>query len=237
MPDNLTTEKPKVAEAVSIVAHQLKNPISILKGYLEVLMSEDLGQLNEKQKEYLGDAVENLKRMAKTVNYLLDISRIEEGKYLLKQERFSLADLTRTIIKDLSFWAQASNSEIILEAEENLPEALADSLKIREVIENLISNALKYRDPGPGRITVFLKKKGKFLLFACQDRGIDIPKDDLKKVFSKFYRSEKAVEMDPSGTGLGLHINKAIVELTGGKIWFEQKKGEGIIFYFTIPHV
>lgn len=237
MPENLTTEKPKVAEAVSIVAHQLKNPISILKGCLEVLLSEDLGQLNEKQKEYLGDAVENLKRMAKTVNYLLDISRIEEGKYLLKSERFSLADLVRSIIKDLSFWAQASNSEIVLEVEDGLSDALADSLKIREVIENLISNALKYRDPGPGKIVVSLKKKGKFILFACQDKGIDIPKEDLKKVFSKFYRAEKAVEVDSSGTGLGLHINKAIIELTGGKIWFEQSKDKGIIFYFTIPHV
>lgn len=235
MAENLI-ERPKVAETVSVVAHQLKNPISILKWYLEVLLSGDLGKINEKQREYLADSIENLKRMSKAVNYLLDISRIEEGKYQLRPERFSLKELAEQIIKDLFVWAQASNSQIVLKVKENLPDAFAESLKIRDVIENFISNALKYRHPGPGQIIISLKKKGKFLLFSCQDQGIGIPKEDSQKVFSKFYRSEKALELDSAGTGLGLHINKAIVELSGGKIWYEQNKGqEGITFYFTIP--
>lgn len=228
-------QKPKIAEAVSIVAHQLKNPISIIKGYLEVLASEDLGKVNEKQKEYLQDSIENVKRMSKIVSYLLDISKIEEGKYQLKQERFSFVDIVKGVIKDLAIWAQASNSELIFEQAEDLPDAFSDPGKMREVVENLISNSLKYHTPGAGKITISLKKKGKFLLFSCQDEGIGISKEDSKKVFSKFYRSEKALELDPSGTGLGLHINKAIVELSGGKIWYEQNKGSGITFYFTVP--
>lgn len=228
-------QKPKIAEAVSIVAHQLKNPISIIKGYLEVLASEDLGKVNEKQKEYLQDSIENVKRMSKIVSYLLDISKIEEGKYQLKQERFSFIDIVKGVIKDLAIWAQASNSELIFEQAEDLPDAFSDPGKMREVVENLISNSLKYHTPGAGKITISLKKKGKFLLFSCQDEGIGISKEDSKKVFSKFYRSEKALELDPSGTGLGLHINKAIVELSGGKIWYEQNKGSGITFYFTVP--
>lgn len=228
-------QKPKIAEAVSIVAHQLKNPISIIKGYLEVLASEDLGKVNEKQKEYLQDSIENVKRMSKIVSYLLDISKIEEGKYQLKQERFSFVDIIKGVIKDLAIWAQASNSELIFEQAEDLPDAFSDPGKMREVVENLISNSLKYHTPGAGKITISLKKKGKFLLFSCQDEGIGISKEDSKKVFSKFYRSEKALELDPSGTGLGLHINKAIVELSGGKIWYEQNKGSGITFYFTVP--
>lgn len=229
------SERPKVSEAVSIVAHQLKNPISILKGYLEVLLSRDLGKINQRQREYLEDALENLKRMTRIVNYLLDISRIEGGKYQLKTEQFSLEELARGVIKDLSLWVKASNSEILLEAEENLPLALSDSWKIRQVIENLVSNALKYHSPGPGKIIISIKKKGKFLLFSCKDKGIGIPKEDLKKIFSKFYRSEQAVELDPSGTGLGLHINKAIIELSGGKIWFELNKDQGATFFFTVP--
>lgn len=229
-------EKPKVAEAVSIVAHQLKNPISIIKGYLEVLLSEDLGKINEKQREYLEDSIENVKRMSKTVSYLLDIAKIEEGRYQLKKEQFSLEDIVKGVIKDLALWAQASNSKIVLETEKALPQALSDSSKIREVVENLISNSLKYHTPGAGKIVISLKKKGKFLLFTCQDEGIGIPEEDSQKVFSKFYRAERALELDSSGTGLGLHINKAIIGLTGGKIWFEQNKGRGgITFYFTIP--
>lgn len=230
-------EKPKVADAISIVAHQLKNPISIIKGYLEVLLSEDLGKINEKQKEYLADSIENVKRMAKIVSYLLDITKIEEGKYQLKQERFSFKELVEGVIKDLSIWAQASNSQIFFETEENLPDAFSDALKIREVAENLISNSFKYHTPGAGKIIISLKKKGRFLLFSCKDQGIGVPEEDNNKIFSKFYRSEKALELDPSGTGLGLHINKAIIELSGGKMWFERNKDQGITFYFTIPAV
>ncbi|MDO8503998.1 MAG: HAMP domain-containing sensor histidine kinase [bacterium] len=230
-------EKPKVSEVVSIVAHQLKNPISILKGFLEVLLSEDLGKINEKQKEYLEDSLENLSRMRGIVNYLLDISRIEEGKYQLKAEGFSLEDLIREVVNDLSLWAKASNSKILFKVKEALPWAFGDSSKIRQVIENLISNSLKYRNAGPGKIEIAISERGKFLLFSCRDNGISVQKEDLKKVFSKFYRSEKAVELDPSGTGLGLHINKAIIEMSRGKIWFEPNKNRGITFYFTIPHV
>ena len=228
-------QKPKIAEAVSIVAHQLKNPISVLKGYLEILISEDFGKVNQKQKEYLDDALENVQRMAKVVSDLLDISRIEEGRYELKLEKFSLEKVTSAVIKDFSDWAKASNCQIFLKSEKDLLEVLADPFKIRQVIENLISNALRYRGPGQGKIEISLKNLGKEVLFSCQDNGIGIPPEDFPKVFSKFYRSEAALEADPSGTGLGLYINKAIIGLSGGKIRFEKNKDFGMTFYFTLP--
>ena len=228
-------EKPKMSEVVSVVAHQLKNPLSVIKGYLEVLIGEELGKINAKQKEYLSDAFENVGRMSRIVNYLLDISRIEEGRYELKLEKVNLEKMTGQVIKDFSFWVKASNCQILFKKPKKLPKVLVDPLKIRQVIENLISNAVKYKSVGLGKIEISIKKKDKNLTFACKDNGIGIPKEDFKKVFSKFYRSEKAIELDPSGSGLGLHINKAIVTLAGGKIWFRKNKNVGMTFYFTLP--
>jgi len=228
-------EKPKMSEVVSVVAHQLKNPLSVIKGYLEVLIGEELGKINAKQKEYLSDAFENVGRMSRIVNYLLDISRIEEGRYELKLEKVNLEKITSQVIKDFSFWVKASNCQILFKKPKKLPKVLVDPLKIRQVIENLISNAVKYKSVGLGKIEISIKKKDKNLTFACKDNGIGIPKEDFKKVFSKFYRSEKAIELDPSGSGLGLHINKAIVTLAGGKIWFRKNKNVGMTFYFTLP--
>lgn len=224
-----------INEIVSIVAHQLKNPISILRGYLEALLSKELGEINPKQTEYLEDSLENLKTMRKLIDDLLDISRIEEKKYFLNLKKISLEDLIKEIIDNMLLWAKALNSKIVFAAENNLPPALADSLKIRQVVENIISNALKYRGAGPGEIDINLKKRGKFVLFSCRDKGIGIAKKDSPKIFSKFYRSKEALGLDPSGTGLGLYINKAIVGLSGGKIWFEKNKGPGATFYFTLP--
>ena len=228
-------ERPKMAEVVSIVAHQLKNPLSVLKGYLEVLLTEDFGKINEKQKEYLSDALENIRRMTRIVDYLLDVSRIEEGRYELKLEKTSLERISQEVIKDFSSWAEASNCQLTLKKPKELPQVLVDPLKIRQVIENLISNALKFKSTGRGKIEITLEERGKEVLFSCRDNGVGIPEKDFKKVFSKFYRSEEAMELDPGGTGLGLYINKAIIELSKSKIWFKRNKDFGMTFYFTLP--
>jgi len=228
-------EKPKISEVISIVAHQLKNPLSVIKGYLEVLLSGDFGKVNQKQEEYLSDALENVKIMRKIVGYLLDVSRIEEKKYIIKTKPVALGDLIQEVINDFSSLAKASNCEIFFKKPKDFPSVSADPLRIRQVIENLISNALKYRSVGGGKLEIRLSKKNKEVVVSFKDNGIGIPKEEFKKVFSKFYRSESAVELDPSGTGLGLYISKAIIKLHGGKIWFKINKDFGTTFYFTIP--
>lgn len=235
MPKN-NHKKPKMAEVVSIVAHQLKNPLAVLRGYLEVLIEEDFGEINQKQREYLLDAFENVKRMIKTIGNLLDVSKIEVGKYEIKPELINLEEITEGVINDFSFWTKASNCEIIFKkTKEKKLLAKADHFKIHQVIEGLISNAIKYRSLSKGIIKISLKKLGNKILFSCKDNGIGIPKEDFKKVFTKFYRSEKAVEIDPLGSGLGLYINKAIIGLSGGKIWFKHNKNRGTTFNFTLP--
>jgi len=232
--EKTTPRKPKISEIVSIVAHQLKTPITVIKGYLEALISEDCGKINTFQKEYLADALENVKRAAGVVDNLLDVSRIEENRFDLKLEPVSLDKITKGVLIDLSPWLKANNCEVSLEAPKKLPLTLTDRVKVRQVIQNLISNAALYKKGG-GEVKITLEQKGENILFACKDNGIGIPKSEFKKVFTKFYRSEKAIEMDPSGSGLGLYINKAIIELSGGKIWFKKNKGPGMTFYFSLP--
>jgi two-component system sensor histidine kinase VicK len=230
-------KKYKIAEAVSIIAHHLKNPIAIVKGYIEALIAGDCGEVNLAQKEYLNDALINVKEMAKTINDLIDISRIEEGDYKLNFKPVSFEEIIFQVLSDFLHWAKASNCKIVFRKQKKLPQVLTDPQKLKYVIENLISNAIKYNlDHGIIEVSVALKQMEKEILFRCKDNGIGIPREDYKKVFTKFYRSEGALEIDPSGSGLGLYVSKAIIELSGGKIWFtKNKNGKGMTFYFSLP--
>jgi len=227
-------QKPKITETVSIVAHQFKTPISVIKGYLEALISGDCGEINPAQKEYLADALENVKRMSNFIENLLDVSRIEEKQLDVKLKPVALEKIIAQILVDFSSWIEANNCEVNFKKPKKIPKVLTDPLRIRQVIQNLISNAVLYKK-GRGKVEITLKQKDKEILFSSKDNGIDIPEKDFKKVFSKFYRSEEAMELDPSGSGLGLYINKAIIELSGGKIWFKKNKDFGMTFYFTLP--
>lgn len=229
-------QKTKITDVVSIIAHQLKSPLSVIKGYLEALISGECGKTNPLQKEYLADALENVERMKENIDDFLVVQRIEEGRYRVDLRPIALEEIIFKVLADFSPWARALNCQILFRKPEKLPRAIGDPRGIREVIENLISNAMKYsRGKGLVEISIVLKEKDKKLAFSCKDNGIGIPKKDFKKVFSKFYRSEKAMETDPSGAGLGLYINKAIIELCGGKFWFSKNKGFGMTFYFSLP--
>lgn len=229
-------KKPRITEVVSIIAHQLKSPLSAIKGYLEALVSGDCGEINSLQKEYLEDALENIERMKKNIDDLLIVQRIEEGKYKIKPRPITLEDLTFEVLADFSLWAKALNCKIFFEKPEKLPAISGDPWGIRQVIENFISNAVKYsRGRGRVEVSIAFTRKGDQVIFSCKDNGISVPRKDFQKVFTKFYRGEKAMELDPSGSGLGLYINKAIIEVSGGKTWFTKNKGPGMTFYFSLP--
>ena len=227
-------KKAKITEIVSIVSHQLKTPLSVIKGYLEALISGDCGEINSFQKEYLSDALENVKRTSRFIESLLDVSKIEEGQFEVKLKPVALEKITEQVLEDLSIWIKASNCDVFFKKPKKLPRVLTDPDKIRQVVQNLIANAVAYKT-GRGKVEITIEKADKKVLFICQDNGVGIPKKDFKKVFSKFYRSEEAMELDPSGSGLGLYINKAIVESSGGKIWFSKNKKAGMTFIFSLP--
>ena len=228
------------SEFISVVSHQLRSPLSNLKWGIEILLSERFGKVDEKQLEYLKILQENSDRMGELVSDLLMVSRIEQGRLPLQKTEFSLEDLTKNMVNFFKPLAEASNVKIELEANPSLPKVFADSDRLKVVIENLIDNAIRYiKEQGEVRINI--GQNGKQLLFQIKDNGVGIPKEDQKHIFQRFFRSKNVLKYRTQGSGLGLNIAKSIVEMSGGKIWFQSRDGSGeggktgTIFYFTLP--
>jgi signal transduction histidine kinase len=221
-------------EFVSVVSHQLRSPLSNLKWSADLVCSGRLGGDNGKQKEYLDIIKENVERMEELVSDLLMVSRIEQGKLPFKKSEFSLVKITEEIIEKFKAFADASNIKIFLKAEESLPNIESDLSQIKSVIENLLDNAVKYIE-GAGEVNIFIKKERDKLIFEIKDSGLGIPEKDQKHIFQKFFRSENAARHQTQGSGLGLYIAKSFVNVSGGKIWFKSKIGEGTTFWLALP--
>lgn len=234
------------SEFLSVISHQLRTPLSNLRWALEALMSGYLNHLQEKQLEYFDILKENSDRMQALVSDLLVVSRIEEGKLPIKKETFSLQELTKQIIDDFEPFAKAKNIKIFLTAEKNLPSVYTDPRQIRQVIENLLDNAIRYIPPisieknkktfkKKREIRITLSSQNLFLLFKIEDSGIGISQEEQKYIFKKFFRGESAKKLQPQGSGLGLFIAKSIVERMGGKIGFHSLANKGSTFWFSVP--
>ena len=219
---------------VSIVTHNLKTPLSVIKGYLEVLLSGDLGELNNQQKEYLRDILENTQQMITLVKDILDVARIEANQLVFIKKPTNLAGLAKETIKEFSTLAKAKNCILSLQILNKPPSVKTDPVKVKQVMYNIISNALFY-NKRKGEVKVSLFRKGKRVVFCCKDSGIGIGEKEKKKIFAKFYRSSRAIPLITSGSGLGLFISKAIIEKMEGKIWFKSEEGKGSTFCFSLP--
>ena len=222
------------SEFVKIVSHQLRSPITNLSWAIDILMSGEMGKVEEKQAEYLKILKENSSRMIDLVRDLLTVSRIEEGSLMIKREKISIEPIIKKLISRFKPFVLGSNVEIKFEAGENLPQIFIDTHQIEIVIENLFDNAIRYIK-GEGEIKIKLKQRDKTLYFEIKDTGVGIPKDDQKFIFQKFFRSENAIRQQTQGSGLGLFIAKSIIERFDGQIGFESEKSKGSTFWFTLP--
>jgi len=222
------------SEFISVISHQLRTPLSNLGWAVELLMSGRLGKIEEKQTEYFRILKENSTRMRELVKDLLTISRIETATLPLKKRETSLTELIKELISESEPLARASNVKIKFQAQKNLPNAFVDPSQIRQVVENLLDNAIRYiKDKGG--VSIKLEQRGKKLYFEIKDNGVGIPAEDQKYIFQKFFRSENIMKYQTQGTGLGLYISKSIVEKSGGKIGFKSQEGKGSAFWFTLP--
>lgn len=222
------------SDFVSTVSHDLRSPLTLMRGYASML--EMAGELNEQQKNYVKMIVQGVDNMAKLVNNLLDLGRIDFGVGL-QVENIPVLDIIERVTGSLQL--QASQKKILLGVEipKDLPHAVeADQALLHQAVYNLVENALKYTPEG-GDVTIHLQCTASVLIFAVQDSGIGIPKTDLQRLFEKFYRGTNREALAQRGTGLGLAIVKSIAERHGGKVWVESELGKGSIFYLQIPLV
>lgn len=224
----------QTTEVISTVSHQLKSPLSIIKGYVDVLLSEQVGSINSKQREYLEDTLANVERMKELVKKLLDVSRIEESSLDLEPKPSDLEKIIKESKEEFAHLAEAKNSEIAFEVSGEISRLNFDPLRIKQVIDNLISNALDYTKK-KGEVSLKLKREGDEVIFCCSDNGVGISEEEGDKIFKKFYRGKEASVMASEGAGLGLFISKNVIEASGGKIWFDSEEGEGTTFCFSLP--
>lgn len=222
------------SEFVSVVSHQLRSPLSNLKWVVDLLISGKIESVSEKQSVYLQILRENSRRMEGLVSDLLIVSRIEADNLPFKIEKASLVELIKSLISRIESFAKASNIEIKLIIEENLPEFFFDYQKIEQAVNNILDNAIRYIK-GNGKIEVILKKEANKLCLEIKDNGVGIPKEDQKYIFQKFFRASNASKIQAQGSGLGLYIAKSIIEKSGGKIYFVSRENEGSVFTINLP--
>ncbi len=224
------------SEFISLASHQLRTPLGITKWYMEALKDDDLISKNPQMaRDYLDEIYSSNERLIKLVRDLLAVSRIEQSQIKNEPVLTEVVEFIEKVFKQLKVEAQEKKIEIALfNKSQNLPKMEIDQEKLREVLENLTSNAIKYA-PVSGKVEVTISNDNSNLQVDIKDNGMGISKEDQEKIFTKFFRSEKAMQNDTTGTGLGLYIVKSYVEGWGGKVRFESEEGKGTTFHFSLP--
>ena len=224
-------------EFVSIAAHQLRTPLSAIKWTLRMVLDGDTGELNAEQKDLLEKTYVSNERMISLINDLLNVSRIEEGRFLYKQQLASLEEIVSIVIDSSQELLKMKKMTLTFDKpKEALPQVSVDKEKMELAIQNLLENAVKYTPEG-GKINISLEKNNRDIVFKIKDTGVGIPEDQHERIFTKFFRGDNVIRMETEGSGLGLYTTRNIIDAHKGKIWFDSKEGEGTVFYFTIPIV
>lgn len=221
-------------EFISVISHEIKTPISAIKGFVKVVLNGNTGKLNSQQEKFLKIADQSIDRLITLVSELMDISQIESGKIKLNIRPVDAVELIHTVIENIPPAMFGKKIDISLELPENMPFVLADAKRLYQIFDNLMVNSIKFT-PSGGKIVIHATDQGDHVLFGVKDTGIGIPEKDRKKVFDKFYRVESTVNKTVSGAGLGLAIVKSIIEIHGGNIWVDSEPKRGANFQFIIP--
>ena len=231
------------SEFVSFVSHELKNPMTSIKGYSELLAAGAVGPINEAQANFLETIHNNVERMRTLVSDLADVSRIEAGRLRLDFQALKLKEMSDEVARSLRRMVEGKQQTLELAIPENLPDVWGDRTRVVQVLTNLVSNSCKYTQEG-GHVLLAAEAADnewdadgapKVVHVWVKDNGIGISEEDQKNIFQKFFRSEDPKTREAPGTGLGLNITRSLVEAQGGRIWFESAFREGTTFHFTIP--
>lgn len=223
----------KKSEFVSIASHELRTPLTAIKGYLSMLLQEDAGELNEQQLKFLDRIYRSTDRLVNLVEDVLSVSRIEENRLATRPRAVDIAEVLDGLIHELDYRAQEKSVTIQI-SPASLPPVLADPGHLRQVLFNLIDNAIKYT-PAQGGVSVSFQRRKGYLITQISDTGVGIAEDQLPKLFEKFERVNNPLSIRAGGSGLGLFITKSLIERQGGKIWVKSVPKEGSVFSFSLP--
>ncbi|MEJ2759142.1 MAG: HAMP domain-containing sensor histidine kinase, partial [Anaerolineales bacterium] len=226
------------SEFVATGSHELRTPMTPIKGYVEFLLMGGAGELNEQQLEFVQIIKGNIDRLSILVDDLLDVSRIEAGKVALSFQPINLAEIVDEAVETVLQQSKEDQHPVTIEPQysDDVSSIYGDPERVRQIVTNLMDNAYKY-SPENSVIRIHIHKKGSFAQIDISDQGIGIFPDEHDKIFERFYRGENHMVMSTAGTGLGLSIVRELVEMHNGRIWVKSTgvPGEGSTFSFTLP--
>ena len=221
-------------EFISMASHQLRTPLTSIKGYLDMLLEGDLGRVTATQRSVLSEAFLSSERMVGLINDFLNVSRIQTGKFILELRDSDLSGLVQEQVQGLEVMAKQHELAFTQHIAKDVPHTAVDIDKIRHVVMNMLDNAIYYSKPG-STIEVSLTKKQSDIFFKVKDTGIGVPKQEQSQLFGKFFRASNARKKRPDGTGVGLFLAKKVIAAHGGEIIFESVEGQGSTFGFRLP--
>lgn len=221
-------------EFLSMASHQLRTPLTSVKGYISMIMDGDVGRVSTDQKKLLGEAFNNSERMVGLINDFLSVSRIQTGRFVIDKTPIDLSLVVEQEVESLRANANARQMELVYDKPDDCPIMDIDEGKIRQVIMNFIDNAIYYSHPNT-KININLSVAKGEILFTVKDTGIGVPKAERDQLFTKFYRASNAKKTRPDGTGVGLFLAKKVVDGHGGDVVFDSVEGNGSTFGFRLP--
>jgi len=223
------------SEFLSIAAHQLRTPLTAIKGYISMFLEGDYGKFTKQQTTELESIFRSADRLTRLIDVFLNVSRIETGRLDIKKEPVQFMEIVEAVTKDLAQVVAKKGLKLTIQPpSEPLPLIMMDRDKIHDVTMNLVDNAIKYTPAG--WVNIRIARSPSLLTFSVQDSGMGISAQDIDKLFQKFTRAEAVTRVHTGGSGLGLFIAKKIVEAHGGRIWIESEgEGKGSLFTYTLP--
>lgn len=220
------------SEFISLASHQLRTPLSSIYTYAQMLSGGYGGKLNDRQANFVSIIEHAATRMNELVHSLLNITRLEAGNISVDSKPIDVSYLCNEVVQSLAEEANSKNIDISLVSDDSF-EINTDPTLLRELINNLVSNSIKYTQRG-GWVIVKIEVRDRIVI-SINDNGFGIPEKAKSHVFSKFYRAKNIVKYDVSGTGLGLYLAKQVADKLGGDLWFNSEVGKGTSFYFSLP--